>query len=39
MVFKNELENKLFNIASQIKSNAIDKEKITIILREFIENE
>jgi hypothetical protein len=39
MVFKNKLENKLFDIASHIKSDAIDKEKITIKLREFIENE
>jgi hypothetical protein len=37
--FKNKLENKLFDIASHIKSDAIDKEHITIKLREFIENE
>lgn len=34
--FKNKLENKLFDIASNIKSDAIDKEQITIKLTEFI---
>ena len=37
--FKNKLENKLFDIASHIKSDAIDKEHITTKLKEFIENE
>jgi hypothetical protein len=34
--FKNKLENKLFDIASHIKTDAIDKEHITIKLTEFI---
>lgn len=34
--FKNKLENKLFDIASHIKTDAIDKEQITIKLTEFI---
>lgn len=34
--FKNKLENKLFDIASHIKTDAIDKEYITIKLTEFI---
>lgn len=37
--FKNKLENKLFDIASHIKSDAIDKEHIATKLKEFIENE
>lgn len=37
--FKNKLENKLFDLASHIKSDAIDKEQITIKLKEFLENE
>lgn len=37
--FKNKIENKLFDLASHIKTDAIDKEQITIKLREFIENE
>ena len=39
IAFKNKLENKLFDIASHIKSDAIDKEQITVKLREFIEYE
>ncbi len=34
--FKNKLENKLFDIASHIKTDAVDKEHITIKLTEFI---
>ena len=34
--FKNKIENKLFDIASYIKTDAIDKEQITIKLTEFI---
>ena len=34
--FKNKLENKLFDIASYIKTDAIDKEQITVKLTEFI---
>ncbi|WP_395061500.1 cell envelope biogenesis protein OmpA [Flavobacterium sp.] len=37
--FKNKLENKLFDIASHIKSDAIDKEHITTKLKEFLDNE
>lgn len=39
VAFKNKLENKLFDIASIIKLDGIDKEFITNKLREFIENE
>ena len=39
VIFKNKLENKLFDIASNIKSDAIDKEHITNKLKEFLENE
>ncbi len=34
--FKNKLENKLFDIASYIKIDDIDKEQITLKLQEFI---
>lgn len=34
--FKNNLENKLFDIASHIKTEAVDKKQITIKLIEFI---
>ncbi len=37
--FKNKLENKLFDIASDIKSDAINKEHITLLLKAFIGNE
>ena len=34
--FKNKLENKLFDIASHIKTDAIDRNQITNKLNEFI---
>ncbi len=37
--FKNKLEDKLFNIASNIKIDSTDKEHIIIKLKQFIENE
>jgi len=36
VIFKNKLEDKLFDIAAKIKTDAIDKEQITTKLNEFI---
>lgn len=39
IAFKNKIENELFDLAAEIHSDDIDREEVTIKLRQFIENE